>query len=106
MEHFDTIGRINELMSERNWTLYQLSKATGIPKSTLNRLMNHTNSPTVRTVELICHGLGITLQQFFQANPEDSLLTEEEQRCLTVWNGLIGNDREKALAYMKGLQSR
>lgn len=106
MEHFDTIGRINELMSERNWTLYQLSKATGIPKSTLNRLMNYTNSPTVRTVELICRGFGITLHQFFQTNPEDSPLTEEEKRCLAVWNGLIGNEHEKALAYMKGLQTR
>lgn len=103
MEDFDTIGRINQLLLERNWSLYQLSKVTGIPKSTLNRLIKYTNSPTVRTVGVICRGFGITLEEFFQLKTEKNSSNNEQQQFVDAWNKLVGNDKEKALAYMEGL---
>ncbi len=106
MEQFDAVARIRELLSERGWTMYQFSKATGIPKSTLNRLICKTNSPTVRTVETICDGFGITLEQFFHKDSETYRLSEQQKRCLAAWDMLDPAEKEKALAYMDGLRAR
>ena len=57
--------KIQQLLDERNWTLYRLSKESNIPYSSLNSLFLKNNQPTVSTLEKVCDGFHITLSEFF-----------------------------------------
>ncbi len=48
-------------------TLWELYKATGVPKATLNSLFSSrkTEIPKLTTLTQICNGLNTDLQEFF-----------------------------------------
>lgn len=58
--------RIRQLCEERNITLNKLAILSGITQSTLNNIVGGRNhSVTVSTLQKICDGLEITIQDFF-----------------------------------------
>lgn len=58
--------RIRQLCEERNITLNKLAILSGITQSTLNNIASGRNhSVTVSTLQKICDGLEITIQDFF-----------------------------------------
>lgn len=60
--------RVNYFMSKNNLlTLWDLYKATGVPKATLNSLFStrKTKVPRLTTLSQICDGLNTNLQEFF-----------------------------------------
>lgn len=63
----DTYGRLNELLSQRNLTVYQVSKLAGVSRSTLNNAKTRGGQLSVDTIERLCAALGITLRDFFTA---------------------------------------
>ena len=87
----DVMERIRKLMDTRGiQNPNQLSKASGVPQSTLSSNFNHRYSPSVATLELLCKYFGITMAQLF-ADPEtDSLypLTEKQRELIQKWNSL------------------
>lgn len=61
--------RIIELCTQNNITLNKLSTICGITQSTLNNITSgRNNSTTVATIQKICDGLNITIQDFFNSN--------------------------------------
>ena len=64
----EVLQQIQKCMSERNWTLYKLSKECDIPYSSLSSLFAKNNQPTISTLEKICDGFNITLSEFFHIN--------------------------------------
>lgn len=69
-------NRINFYLTEKNMTLWQLYKASGVPKSTIFALMNSTTDlPKLDTLHHLCEGLGITIKEFFN----DPVFEETEQ---------------------------
>lgn len=64
-----TAKRINELLFERDWSLYKLSREACLPMSTLTNLYNgHTKSPTLALIYKISEAFGITPIDFLN-NP-------------------------------------
>ena len=61
----DTMKRVNELVEERNMSLYRLAKTCDIPYSTLKNTIKRNGQLTVDTIERICQGLGIPKYEFF-----------------------------------------
>ena len=61
----DTFGRLQELLEERNLTLYQAAKLSHVSRSTLNNAKNRGGQLSVDTIERICDALHITLGDFF-----------------------------------------
>ena len=60
--------RILELCTERNITINKLATICGITQSTLNNIVSGRNAgTTVSTIQKICDGLEISIQEFFQA---------------------------------------
>jgi transcriptional regulator with XRE-family HTH domain len=58
--------RIEELCKERGITVNKLATVSGITQSTLNNIVSGRNqSTTVSTVQKICDGLDITIEEFF-----------------------------------------
>ena len=58
--------RILELCMEKEITVNKLATISGITQSTLNNIVGgRNNSTTVSTIQKICDGLGITIDDFF-----------------------------------------
>lgn len=58
--------RITELLQERNMTMYELFKASGVPRSTISNVIRCTyDSVKLRIIHEICMGLGISITDFF-----------------------------------------
>lgn len=59
--------RLDELLTERNMTQYQLYTRSGVAKSTVNNIINQAYpSVSLRILHELCQGLGIGLNEFFQ----------------------------------------
>ncbi len=68
--------RILALCNERGITLNKLAIISGITQSTLNNIASGRNhSVTVSTLQKICYGLQITIQDFFN----DKIFLDLEQ---------------------------
>lgn len=57
-----------EARTAKNITLVQLSKMTGIGKSTLNNIENGKTSPTLFQLELIAIALGVKITDLFDSD--------------------------------------
>ena len=100
------LTKIQELLDERNWTLYRLSKEANIPYSSLNSLFLKNNQPTVSTLEKVCDGFHITLSEFFSEDTpyrdETPLITEDEKVILNTFRNLSKKDKQKGPAFQPG----
>lgn len=60
--------RLKELLCEQDMTNYQLYKASGVHKSTIGNVINHSyDSVKLRVIYEICQGLRISLRDFFDS---------------------------------------
>lgn len=91
--------RIRQLMEERGWTDYRLTKESGLSASTVTNMFNRNNAPTLPTLEAVCRAFGITLAQFFSENGE-SPLTEEQEKLFARWSTLTDEQKRLLLELM------
>lgn len=71
--------RVARLCRQRGINPHALALQAGLPCSSLASLLDgRSRNPTIRTIKLICDGLGITLGEFFDAPEFDAL--EQELR--------------------------
>ena len=62
------VARIKEILLEKNMSIYRLEKNTALSHSTVQTLMRaDNNSVNLKTVLLICRGLGVTAEYFFSS---------------------------------------
>ena len=60
--------RLKELMLEKGWTNYRLSKESGVGLTTIGMIFNHNNSIKIETLYKLIVGLGIEFDEFFDVN--------------------------------------
>lgn len=92
----DVHQRLRQLLSERGWTEYKLSKTCGLSESTLSNIFRRNTMPSIATLEAICSGFGITLSQFF-ADGDMVELTPELKELFLKWVNLT--PEQKAAIY-------
>ena len=97
----DVLSRIKQLLEERHWSLYKLSKTSGMAQSTLSNMFTRNNAPTIGTLEDICSALGITLSQFFASDGEPVVVDEEQKELLEKWSQLTPDQKRAFLELMK-----
>ena len=61
----DTHARLQQLLKERDWTEYKLSKECGLAQSTIGNIFRRNTAPSIASLETICKEFGITMSQFF-----------------------------------------
>lgn len=61
----NTLERLKQLLNDRGWTEYRLSKECGLSQSTIGNIYRRNTTPSIDTLEVICKAFGITLSQFF-----------------------------------------
>jgi len=105
MQEAEIIERIMALCASRSWTVYRLSKESGITYSTLCTMLHKCNAPTIATLKRICDGLGITLSEFFDREKDAIFLTDLQKACLSKWDALSDDNRIAAEKYVDFLLS-
>ena len=88
----DVKERLQQLMTERGWTIYRVAKEADIPWSTVRNMFKRNTEPSIITLECICNGMGISLCQFFDENNQMGL-TAEQARLVQDWSKLNENNR-------------
>ena len=89
----DVHKKLRQLLNERGWTEYRLSKKCGLSESTLANIFRRNTMPSITTLEAICNGFGITLSQFFA---EDDMveLTPELKNLFDKWISLTPEQKD------------
>ena len=62
--------RIREIRRQNSWTLEDVSRQTGLARSTLSKIENGQMSPTFEAVQKLAAGLGIDVPQLFRPASE------------------------------------
>ena len=101
--HMDTLARLRQLLNDRGWTEYRLSKECGLAQSTIGNIYRRNVNPSLDTLETICKGFGITLSQFF-AEGEVVELTPELKEVFENWISLTPRQKEAALQMLKAMR--
>ena len=108
MEQNQTLTKIEQLMDERQWTMYKLAKESDIPYSSLNALFHKNNQPTLSTLEKICAGFRISMYEFFLDYPpyreETPRLNETESNFIEVYRDLGARDKRLLFQIAKLMQ--
>ena len=89
----DVHKRLRQLLNERGWTEYRLSKKCGLSVGTLDNIFRRNTMPSITTLETICNGFGITLSQFF-AEDEMVELTPELKNLFDKWISLTPEQKD------------
>ena len=99
------LTRINEYLQMKSWTLYRLARESDIPYSSLHSMFEKNTQPTIATLEKICSGLHINLSDFFSDKSTNTflILTEEEEKLLSLYRTLNSNDKKMLLSIIKRL---
>ncbi len=83
----NTLERLRQLLEDRGWTEYRLSKECGLSQSTIGNIYRRNTTPSIDTLEIICKAFGITLSQFF-ADTDMVELTPELKSLFDGWVSL------------------
>ena len=65
MELNKLLTKIQQLLNERNWSLYRLARGIQYTLFLFKFTVSQNNQPTVATLEKICNGFHISLSEFF-----------------------------------------
>lgn len=70
-------NRLLQLLEEKHLSIYKLSIESAVPSSTIkNILYGKSINPGIVTIKMLCDGLGITLNDFFNTREFTSLEQE------------------------------
>ncbi len=99
----DTLEKLKQLLKDRGWTEYRLSKECGLAQSTIGNIYRRNTNPSLETLQAICKGFGITLSQFFTEG-EVVELTPELKEVFDHWVSLTPRQKEAALQMLKAMK--
>ncbi|MBR2044390.1 MAG: helix-turn-helix transcriptional regulator [Clostridia bacterium] len=100
----DTHQRLRQLLDERGWTEYRLSKECGLSESTIANIFKRNTLPSISTLEAICKGFGITISQFF-AQGDMIEMTPEIKELFNSWVNLTTEQKQVVLQMIRALNS-
>lgn len=105
---------LNRMKKDSGMTTEEISKLSGIPKGTLNKLFaGQTKDPQLNTMRAVVHSLGFTLDDLAPenenspapANAETGELNEQEQTLIHNYRALNDEGQEKLFDYSEDLVS-
>lgn len=98
----DIHARLQQLLRERGWTEYRLSKECELSQTTIGNIIRRNSMPSLATLETISKGFGITLGQLL-ADGEMVELTPELKELFDCWMALSPEQKRAALAMLKAM---
>ena len=101
----DTLTRLHQILENRGWTRYRLSKECGLNETTIANIYKRNTMPSIPTLEAICKGFGITLSQFF-ADGDLVELTPDLKELFNNWVTLTPDQKTALLTMAKALNAK
>lgn len=101
----DVKKKLLALMQEKHWTYYRLSKESDVSWSTIRNMFDRGTEPTLPTLEAICKGLGISLEELLLGE-NAAELTPEHLDLLANWNKLSTADKKLFLDLLRSLNEK
>lgn len=101
----DVKKKLLALMEEKHWTYYRLSKEADISWSTIRNMFDRGTEPTIPTLEAICKGLNITLEELLLGE-DVTELTPEQRDLLANWNKLSDSDKKLYIDLLHSLNEK
>lgn len=98
-----TIPKLFDTLDERKITGAQITKATGIPSSTLTSWKKGDRNPKREAVESIADYLNVTADYLYDREPTE--MTSDEITLLESFKKLSERDKVLLLAFIKSMQS-
>jgi transcriptional regulator with XRE-family HTH domain len=100
--------RIEALCTQYGWNHYRLAKASGLPLASLNSMFSRNTFPTIPTLEKICTGFQLSLQDFFDYDTtiQPPKLNSELISLIERYKELTRADKKRLLSYLDGLQKK
>lgn len=99
----DVLKEITRLRTERGWTEYELAKRSGLEQSTVSTWYRKKQVPRLQTLEKVCHGLGVTLSQFFAEGEDPVSLSPTQREMLEHWSALEPKQQEIILDLLRNI---
>ena len=92
--------RLEQLLKERGWTKYKLSKESGLGESTISNMFARNTIPSLSTLEAVCEGFNISIAEFFS---EGRLveMDDEQQELLQSWAALTEDEKSAVMHTIK-----
>ena len=96
------LNRINDFKQELNITNFELSKMSGVPKSTIDKITSgKTRNPNIETIKSIVYSMGKTLDDLSDSAPLASgndagadLYTAHEKEIIKKYRAIDERGRE------------
>lgn len=66
----DSLARLNDLLAERDMSLFALAKASGIHYSTFDAAKRRSGQLSIDTIERVCDTLQIPVYEFFMTDED------------------------------------
>ena len=98
----NTHARLRQLLRERGWTEYKLSKECGLSLFAISNIFRRNTIPSVATLETICKGVGITLAQYF-VDSDMVELTSDMKELFDGWICLTPLQKAAVLQMLKAM---
>ncbi len=96
----DTLERLQKILRQKGWSMYRLTKESGLSESTIANIYRRNALPSIPTLETICEGFGITLSAFF-ADSEMVALNPEQKEVYDYWLFMTQEQKQVILATMR-----
>lgn len=77
--------RLRALRAERNWSLDELARRSGVSRATLSRLENADVSPTAHVLGKLCTAYGLPMSRLMRM-VEDHFIAFVPRAAQVVWN--------------------
>ena len=100
----DAKEKIQQLMRERGWTIYELAKRSSLSPTTISNMYRRNTQPTIPSLEAMCRAFGITMSQFFLEDDETEALPDEQRALLRRWASLSPGQKELIFALMQNMR--
>lgn len=101
----DIVQNINQCIENTTYTLTELERLCGFPKSSMRKWSE--NIPSISKVAKVAEILNVSLDYLYYGKEKDSPseLTEEEQECIDKFNRLTDIDKGKIIERMDVMYS-
>ena len=98
----DIHARLRQLLQERGWTEYRLSKECNMAQTTIGNIFRRNTMPSLATLETISQAFGISLAQLLSEGDMVEL-TPELKEVFDCWKTLSPEQKKAALSMMKAM---
>ena len=99
----DVLVKLQKLLDERGWTMYRLSKESGLSEKTVSNIYRRGTMPSIPTLEAICSAFGITMSEFFSET--DTLdLNPDLREVFEKWPSLTPEQKEATLTMIRAFR--